>query len=160
MSGEASSLDLGELSADATRPAAAGHISLNAFHFQGTPEEPHLDAAVSWDDVTVEGVRLSSGSGDVVLDGEDLVGELRSVDGTYIVEGSASNVLSRPAIDVEVVFLGFAVDSTFGLVGVPLVPSALDGRVSLLGVFDALTLDGDVTVRGPTSRAPSRSWGG
>jgi hypothetical protein len=147
VSGEASGLDLGSLRGDA-RPVVTGRLSLGAFHFQGTTETPHVAAAVSWDDLTIAGARLSSGSGDVLLDGGELVGELSSDDGTYIVEGSASNVLSRPAVDVEVALSGFAADSTFGLSDVPFVPSAIDGRVSLLGVFDALTLDGAVTVRG------------
>lgn len=147
-SGEASGLDLGALRGGDARPDVTGRLSLDAFRFRGTPEVPHLEAAVSWDDLTVAGARLSSGSGDVLLDGEELVGELSSDDGTYVVEGSASNVLSRPAVDVEIVLSGFAADSTFGLSDVPLVPSALDGRVSILGVFDALTLDGAVTARG------------
>jgi hypothetical protein len=147
-SGEASALDLAALRAGDARPDVTGRLSLGAFRVRGTPAAPHVEAAVSWDDLTIGGARLSSATGDVVLDGEELTGELLSDDGTYTVEGSASNVLSRPAIDVEVVLSGFAADSTFGLSGVPLVPHAIDGRVSLLGVFDALTLDGAVTVRG------------
>jgi hypothetical protein len=148
VSGEATDLDLRALPVGDARPAVTGRLSLDAFRFQGTAEAPHLGAAVSWDSLTVAGARLSSGSGDAVLDGEDLIGELLSDDGTCVVEGSASNVLSRPAIDVEIILSGFAAGPTFGLTDVPFVPPALDGRVSLLGVLDALTLDGAVAARG------------
>lgn len=148
VSGEASDLDLGAFPAPPGGAGVTGRLRFDTFRLQGTPDAPRLDASVSWDDLTIGGVSLSSGSGSAILDGEELVGEFSSDDGTYVVAGSASNVLSRPAIDVEVVLSGFAADSTFGLSGVPLVPSALDGRVSLLGVFDALTLDGAVTAHG------------
>jgi len=101
-SGSATGLDLGAFDAGG-EAGLAGRLSLDSFRLSGTTGRPVLDAALSWDGAAAAGVRLSSGSGSVALDGENLVGDLRADDGAYRVEGSVTGLLSRPAIDAEVV---------------------------------------------------------